>query len=136
MSSSQKNLLKLVLTLILFLSVFLYAFFMSGNYLNNLINTSFIVGLVLVTVAASIAIFFSGSLNLLLAGFSKKVRDDLLDRARYEDRKNRNLMDADSLEYYAEQDQKLKKRRGYWVFYPFIYGLILIGLSFILLFFV
>ena len=126
--------IKFLIAFAMALFIILYPFFTSGEYLTNLINTSFILGLALLTFSGALAVFYSGSLNLFLAGFSKKIKNDLKDKLRVTERKTKNQMNKEALDFYDSQEKTTKRRIAFYVRFPLMLGLLFVIISFIILF--
>lgn len=132
--NKKKLYIKVGIVIILNIFVFIYSFSHSGKYLINILNSYFILGLVLITFSAALAVFFSGSLNIFLAGFSKKARSEVFDRLKLEDRIKSHEIDPEALEYYENKDEKIYQRKKTFVYFPMWIGIIFIIISFTLMF--
>jgi len=110
----------IALTLLL---IAIYTFTSNGDHLKRFINTTFVIGIFSVILSSSIAIFQSGSLHLFLAGFSKKIKEDVVD----------NLKTADPKQESEKEKQK-EQRIGHnlIVIFPLFWGMFLVILSFVL----
>ncbi len=132
---------KSLITFTLLLLVIIYSFFQSENFLVSLINNTFLLGLALLLFAGSSAVFLSGSLNIFLAGFSKKIRSEMFDRVKIENRKKEKEENPDAdindsliKKYEQEQAELSKLKKSVFVQFPLIVGASLVVFSFLLLY--